>query len=110
MGGRLNLSICPCTSYTYGSGAGLKGPINHFLVESRALFTIRRSRTPYVLEEVGLELLIRVVGGWFPLSLSEGLHFIIIGLHPLYRSVIIASCFLSTSCFMFTSCLYAIKH
>ena len=44
--GWLNLSTCPCTSYTYGSEADLKGPINQFLVESRALFTIRRSRTP----------------------------------------------------------------
>jgi len=54
--GWLNLSSCPCTSYTYGSEAGLKGPINQFLVESRALFTIRRNRTPYLLEEVGLGL------------------------------------------------------
>ena len=34
-GGWLNLSTCPCTSYTYGSGAGLMRPINHFLVECR---------------------------------------------------------------------------
>ena len=39
----LNLSTCPCTSYTYGSGADLKGPINHFLVETNlrvGLFTL----------------------------------------------------------------------
>lgn len=32
--------------YKFGSGASLRGPINHFLVEGRALFGIGGGRAP----------------------------------------------------------------